>query len=491
MALLTPARNLTRRFDVLRVPLLGAFLRWRYSRFALQLPLFFIALLSIYDGLTGRQLAPANTATVAVWVHYRGLVALAIAVAGNLFCAACPLMLTRGPTKFLKRFLPEFSFPRALRNKYLVLGLTVVFLFSYEHFDLWASPWITAWLIIGYFAGALLIDAIFPAGTFCKYVCPLGNFNFALSTASPTQITARDVDVCASCEGKYCLNGRVETSSTRAPIAGHRSEHVLLQLEPITANTRAALGTFPGCETDLFVPTIDSNRDCTLCLNCARACPYDNVALVARNPLEEGAVTKPKTDWAWFVTLLAWAGLLNAFAMIPPYYALAQWLSNLLGTTNEALLLGLIMTVGLILGVGLSVLAARVSGGSLRDWVGVLYPLGLAAWGGHYLFHFITGSSTLLPNVFTALARLGLPLPELGTPGVPRADAIFPFQVAVSYVALFASLYIIWKKASSQHNDTRAVVLAMLPQVLVALVFNTITILIFAQPMQARGSLLP
>jgi polyferredoxin len=491
MALLTTAQNRMRRFDVLQWPLIGPFLRWRYARFALQVPLFLIALLSIYDGVTGRQLAPTNTATVAVWVHYRGLVALAIAVAGNLFCAACPLMLTRGPTKFLKRFLPEFSFPRALRNKYLVLALTVVFLFSYEQFDLWASPWLTAWLIIGYFVAALLFDTIFPAGTFCKYICPLGNFNFALSSASPTQIAARDPDVCTSCEGKYCLNGRVETETTRAPITSHRSEHVLLQLEPISMSTRAALGTFPGCETDLFVPTIDSNRDCTLCLNCARACPYDNVALIVRNPLSEGALTKPKTDWAWFVTLLAWAGLLNAFAMIPPYYALAQWLSNGLGTTDEALLLGLIMTVGLTLGVGASWLGARTSGGSLRDWVGVLYPLGLAAWGGHYLFHFITGASTLLPNIFVALMRLGLPLSELNTPGVPRADAIFPFQVAVSYVALFASLYIAWKKASSQHKDARAIVMAMLPQVLLALVFNTITILIFAQPMQARGSLLP
>ncbi len=498
MALLTTTQHRMRRFDLLRLPLIGAFLRWRYARFVLQIPLFLIALLSIYDGITGRQLAPANTATVAVWVHYRGLVALAIAVVGNLFCAACPLMLTRGPTKWLRRVLPQFEYPRALRNKYVVLGLTVIFLVSYEHFDLWASPWLTAWLIIGYFAAALTVDAIFPAGTFCKYVCPLGNFNFALSSASPTQIAARDPNVCSTCEGKYCLNGRVETPSTRAPIASHRSEHVLLQLEPINVNTRAALGSFPGCETDLFVPTINSNRDCTLCLNCARACPYDNVALIVRNPLEEGVSTKPKTDWAWFVTVLAWAGLLNAFAMIPPYYALAQWLSSALGTTDEGLLLGLIMTVGLTLGVGASVLSAGLSArafggasaGALRDWVGVLYPLGLAVWGGHYLFHFITGASTLLPNMATALTRLGLPLPELGMSGVPRADAIFPFQVAVSYVALFASFYIAWKKASGQHQDARAIVLAMLPQVLVALMFNTITILIFAQPMQARGSLL-
>ncbi len=472
--------------DLLRLPLLGGFLRWRYARFVLQIPLFLLALLAIYDGFTGRQLAPTNTATVAVWVHYRGLVALALALFGNLFCAACPLMLTRGSSKFLKRFVPQFEFPRVLKNKYLVLGATLVFLFTYEFFDLWASPWLTAWLILGYFALALLTDVFFAAGTFCKYVCPLGNFNFALSVVSPTQITARDASVCDTCEGKYCLNGRVETSSSRAPILGNRANHVLLQLEPLSART----GSFAGCETNLFVPTMQSNLDCTLCLNCLRACPYDNVALEIRSPLREAILEKPKTDWAWMIAFLTWAGLLNAFAMIPPYFAVATWLSEVLGTRNEALLLGLIFTVVLGLGLSLTYLATRVSGGFLRDWIGVLYPLAMAIWGGHYLFHFITGASTLFPNVVVALTRLGLPLEPAALAATPRLDAIFPFQVLVSYLGFFASLFIAWKKVSGLQVTPRVRVLRILPQVLLIVLITTFTILIFAQPMQARGSLL-
>ena len=503
------------RFDVLRVPLLGTFLRWRYARFVLQVPLLLIALLAVYDGFTGRQLAPRNTATVAVWVHYRGLVALAIAVAGNLFCAACPLMLTRGPTKFLKRFVPEFSFPKALRNKYGVLAMTALFLFSYEHFDLWASPWLTAWLILGYFAAALLADTFFPVGTFCKYLCPLGNFNFALSSAAPTQITARDPDVCQSCEGKYCLNGREETATTRAPLFGNRSEHVLIELPmlsaPSTASSMAATaspirssvstsgiaastssraapkGLFPGCETDLFVPAIQSNQDCTLCFNCLRACPYDNVALAVRSPLREAETLRPKSDWAWFVLVLAWAGLVNAFAMIPPYWAVAAWLSNALHTTDEALLLILIQGVGIGAGVGLTLL---LTGGKLREWVGVLFPLMLAIWGGHYLFHFITGYNTLIPNAVEALQRMGLMIGSVPIPGVVRGDNIFPVQAVVSYIALFGSLWVAYKKAARGNVDARGVVSKMLPVVVLALAFNTLTLLIFSQPMQARGSLL-
>lgn len=486
--------------DVLRLPLLGAFLRWRYSRFFLQLPLLGLALLAIYDGLTGRQLAPANTATVAVWVHYRGLLALALALFGNLFCAACPLMLTRGATKFLKRFLPELEFPRALKNKYFVFAATLLFLFSYEYFDLWASPWLTAWLIIGYFAAALLLDTIFPVGTFCKYVCPLGNFNFALSSVSPTQITARDQDICVSCQGKYCLNGRLETETIRAPILGSRA---LLQLEPMPMITtgsvahattgsvaHATTGSFPGCETNLFVPSISSNLDCTLCLNCLRACPHDNVALEIRNPLREAIFDKPKTDWTWFIVSLTWAGLLNAFAMIPPYFTVAAWLSTTLGTRDEALLLGIIFALSLGLGLTLTKAVARASGGSIRDWVGVLYPQLFAIWGGHYLFHFITGAATLMPNITTALIRLGLPLEPAALAATARLDAIFPFQVMISYLALAASGFVAWKKAIKQTDNSRQAVLKVLPQVFLIILLNIFTILIFSQPMQARGSLL-
>jgi len=31
----------------------------------------------------------------------------------------------------------------------------------YEAFDLWESPWLTAWIIVAYFAGALVIDGFF------------------------------------------------------------------------------------------------------------------------------------------------------------------------------------------------------------------------------------------------------------------------------------------------------------------------------------------
>ena len=64
----------SRRFDVLRTPILGRLLLWKHSRTALQAVLFAIAAMMVIDGLIGSPLAAKNTATVAAWVHYRGLI---------------------------------------------------------------------------------------------------------------------------------------------------------------------------------------------------------------------------------------------------------------------------------------------------------------------------------------------------------------------------------------------------------------------------------
>ncbi len=89
--------------DLLRAPVLGAFLRWRHSRTVLQTLFLALSLLVIMDGFWGPALAPKNMAGVLPWVHWRGFVALGLLVAGNLFCMACPFML---PRRLAKRFFP-------------------------------------------------------------------------------------------------------------------------------------------------------------------------------------------------------------------------------------------------------------------------------------------------------------------------------------------------------------------------------------------------
>ncbi len=466
------------RLDLLRMPVLGPLLRWKHNRTAAQLVLFALAAAMIIDGLLGSPLAAKNVATVAAWVHYRGLVVLALLLVGNLFCAACPFVLPRKLAKWIGR--PTRRWPAALRNKWLALAGLVGIIYAYELFDLWASPWLTAWLAVAYFMTAFVLEAFFTRNSFCMYVCPLGTFNFLYSTVSPLQITSRDQTVCRDCKGHECINGSA---------------------------------TQQGCQLELFVPTIQSNLNCTLCLDCVKACPYDNVALTVRPPGDElfRQTWRNRLDLAWLAILAAFLGLGNAFGMTPPVYVLEQQIANLLNVQSEAIILGLIYLGGAVVGPLLLVYAAawlsRVVTQRARNaekslnrllmrYAYSFVPLGFAIWFAHYLFHFLTGSMTIWPAFQTFFQRtLGLPL--LGEPNwklaarfVPDVTTIQIFQSVITYGGLLAALALVLTAARKSHRDGRMALMEALPWLLVLIVLAVASGSTFLLPMEMRGSAL-
>ncbi|MEZ4629764.1 MAG: hypothetical protein R2880_03445 [Deinococcales bacterium] len=484
------------RADLLNLLHIRSFLRWRYARLVLQIPLLILALFVLVDGFTGRQLAPRNVATTSVWLHYRGLVVLALAFIGNAFCAACPLMLTRGLSRQLKRFLPNYDFPQALKNKYLVVGLMLLYFFSYEYFDLWASPWLTAWLAVGYFASALVIDTFFPAGTFCRYVCPLGNFNFVLASASPTQIIALDSNVCQTCQEKPCLHGR-ESYNTKP---NKPLEAAFIPLSEIKYANGS--GYFPGCETKLFVPTIESNMDCTLCFNCLRACPYDNVGLGLREPTREAShdVWRKRGKFSVILlgVLLCYYGMMNAVAMIPPYFRLAEWIAHALNSHNELLLLSLFFVMVAALGLAITTIfsyladLAGQSKANLHDalmrWGYVTLILGIGFWTAHYLFHFLTGALSIIPVFQHFFSYRGFEFdPNWRLSMLIPSRWLFPINASITVFYAFLAIMVSIRIALRDFG--RRGVLAMWPMILYVLLFMALAIWVLAQPMEMRGTI--
>jgi ferredoxin len=418
-------------------------------------------------------------------------------------------MLTRGPTRALKRLLgSDLAWPAALRSKWLVIALLVTFFVSYEVFSLWSSPWLTAWLVIGYFGAALAVDTLFPAGTFCRHVCPLGTFNFALAHTSPTVIAAVDHDVCARCRGKPCLHGRVSDDAAALegwlakgmPVEGSRRARFVPLDEVVHANGR---GSFPGCETGLFVPIVTSTMDCTLCFNCVRACPYDNVALRLRSPLRE-AVTDGWGRRGWTAVtilgvLLLWWGLLNALAMIAPFYAAADAIALALGTRSGALvmivLFALVSVVGLALTAAafwLGDLAGGVRSGplrALRRWGSVAVILAIGMWTAHYLFHFLTGALQIVPVFGHFFEYRGFAVDTNW-----RLGQLIPtrwlFYVGAGIASLYGALSMVAAATIGLRDFGRRGVLAMWPAGLFALAVTVVIVLVMGQPMEMRGTLL-
>ncbi len=478
------ARQPARRLDVLHAPVLGRVLRWRHGRLVFQVPLLLLAGLVVADGLLGPQVAPLNLAGVLPWIHWRGLLVVTLLLVGNMACGACPFDLGGN---LARRWLPaRWQWPSRLRNKWIAVVLLVVFFWAYERFALWGSPWWTAWIIVAYFAGAVVLDGLFRGAPFCKYVCPIGQFNFVGSLLSPLEVRVREADVCRRCETDDCIRGN---------------------------------GDAPGCRLYLFQPEKVGNMDCTFCLDCIHACPHDNVGILHSSwvdvPKATGLVGdrlasgigrfSGRVDIAAMVVVLAFAAFVNAAGMVGPVVD---------GETRLAAALGMssvepIVTVGAVL--GLVVLPAlAVWGASLATrWIGglpestlavatrasyALVPLAFGMWTAHYLFHFVTG----INGAWVPLARVAR---DVGLMGGGVADAacmcgmdvagwLLRLELLLLDFGLLASLYYGYRTFTPQPLTAGRRMLAFAPWAALLVLLFACGVWLMFQPMQMRGTMM-
>jgi len=468
----------------MRVPGVGAFLGWRHARTFLQVPLLLVSVIMVLHGLFGPSLAPKNLATTLTWLHFRGLLVLVILAAGNFFCLACPFMLVRNMTRHL--FKPRLNWPRKLRNKWFSVALFILVLFTYELFDLWSSPWWTAWLIVAYFLGVVVVDGVFKHASFCKFVCPLGQFNFAASTLSPLEIKVRDQQVCTACGTKDCIRG----NRVPGPIL-----HVVQR----------------GCELALFQPLKVGNMDCTFCLDCVHACPHDNIGILSRLPASELMVLDTmrsgigyfsrRKDLAALAIVFTFGALLNAFGMVSPVYVVEKWLAALLHVRHEAPVLGVIFGFFLVIEplvlMGIAAWMTRAWGGTARPLLPTavrysyaLVPLGFGMWLAHYGFHFLTGLFTIIPVTQNALANLGwgfLGAPQWTWTGIPMR---FVQPVELGFIGLgFAGSLLVTHRLA-EDDCAQHPLRAFLPWAAVCLLICLGAVWLMFQPMEMRATLM-
>jgi len=462
-------------WDLLSIPFIGATIQSKYFRRAIQTLMLLLALLTIVDGLFGHQMSSMNLAGVLPWTHWRGLSIIALLMAGNFFCLACPFTLTRD---LGRRFLPaRFSWPRRMRSKWLAVGLLAVYLWSYEAFSLWDSPWFTAWLIIGYFVASFVIDGLFQGANFCKYVCPIGQFNFVQSLVSPLEVKARNLDVCQSCTTHECIRG--------------------------SAVQR-------GCELQLFVPRKSGNMDCTFCLDCLHACPHQNVGLISISPANQlipdrsrpviGRLTR-RPDVAALALLLVFGAFVNAAGMIAPVTGWQQRLQSQFGFSSPLSVITLLFAFGLLIAPGIIAICGTLSralGGSTVQWKKLtssfaiaLVPLGFSMWVAHFVYHLLTGASAIVPVLKRAAADVGISF--LGRPDWSSAGAIVPvdwltsIQVLLLGGGLLLTLYVSWRTAFSFTRHPRSAFGLLLPWAAIAVALYAAGVWIVFQPMQMRG----
>jgi ferredoxin len=379
---------------------------------------------------------------------------------------------------------PTRYWPSWLGRKWVAIVLFVAVLFAYELFDLWSLPAATAWLVIGYFAAALLVDTLFTGAAFCKHVCPVGQFNFLVSTLSPLEVVARDSTICRTCTTVDCIRGRRE-----GPAAAGIVQR--------------------GCELGLFLPVKQGNLECTFCLDCVQACPHDNTAIIVRVPGEELADDRRRSvigrlsrrpDLAALALVFTFGALLNAFAMTSPVYFVEDRLAGALGTRSEAPVLGLLFVIALgllplVVCGGAAWLSRRIAPRSegVRDLVVryayALVPFGAGMWLAHYSFHFLTAVWTIVPvtqsAALDAAGRAVLGEPDWRWLGM-RAGAVFPLQLGMVLLGAFGSIVVAHRIAGFHAGDRPA--RASAPWIAAIVLLAAAALWILAQPMEMRAA---
>ena len=487
----------------------------------MQIPVLLLAAWMIFDGLVGPQLAPKNLATVGTWLHYRGLTVLALLLAGNLFCMACPFMLTRARRPMAPRTLaegrpsvsPGLSEQMACHwaRRCFLLRIRVLRALVHAMVDGLGGARLLRDRLCGRYSlpRCVVLQARLPAGAVQLLRVP---FLAAGNQGSPAA-GLRGL----SNEGlHYSLgqplpptpfpnrqSGEGESSSSLARPAGRER------------GSRGERSYARGCELNLFQQRKVGNMDCTFCLDCTHACPSDNIGIVARTPTRE-LWTEPwrsgigrfsqRWDLAALVVVFTFGAFLNAFNMIKPVYGLQTALAQALRTTSRAPGLALIFVLGLVIlpaallsgagwltrrqltGVGVGVVILR--------YVWSLAPMGFGMWLAHYGFHFLTGGATIVPVMQSFLADVGLFDGRVRWDLGPLAPQtwLFPIEAALLYLGATASIVVAVQIANNDPARTgqapsRALA-AAIPWIAVTLLMLGFGIWIMLQPMEMRGTLM-
>ncbi len=246
----------------------------------------------------------------------------------NVFCMACPFLLPR-------TLAACAGCPRAGTGSAgcgasgLQWACSPCFSGLTRRLPSGTAPWWTAWLILAYFASAVVIDGFFRGmSSFCKYVCPIGQFNFVQSLVSPSVVDD------SPGESVYGL------SSQRMRIRGG--------------------GGVGGCELGLFLPRKARQYGLhLLCLDCIHACPHDNIGhsscRIAREELWHDSFRSGvgrfgnRPDLAALVVVLVLGAFVNAAGMVAPVLEWRDQVAVLFGQRSPLLVTSLLYAFGLFL----------------------------------------------------------------------------------------------------------------------------------------------
>ncbi len=459
-----------RQLDLLAIGTVRALVKKPWFQLLLQAPIVLIFAALTVAGLAGSTYT--NIAPVFTWTIWWGLLVFIVLVAGKAFCMVCPWDAIAGFVQrgsLFRRRTPartmNLPWPRWARNIYpatiLFIGLTWLEL----GFGVTRHAQATA--VLGLLMLALVVGSavVFERRAFCRYGCLVGRISGLYAMFAPVELRRRDAGVCKSCSTIDCVRG----------------------------NELAM-----ACPTFERPHALKRNTYCTLCTECVRACPHDNMGLSIRafgtDLAREGTFRK---DEAYLAIVLLALTSFHGLTMTPTWYSCTDWIQSLVPVGYKSAF-SILMTACIVAPAAafwaIAWLGDRLTAerrGTLmlfRAFAFSLVPIALFYHVAHNVMHFFREAQYLIPSLSDPL---GFGWDLFGTASqtyepLLSLDAVWLLQLALVLTGHIFGILFSERIARKLFDRKRDVRLAQLPIQVVMILFSLYSLWLIHQPMEMR-----
>ncbi len=413
-----------------------------------------------YSAFFGPNDPRLNFATVMSWIVWWPLLAVSYLLLGRVWCAFCPM----GALSDLvhRKIGLNRNAPKILKKRWLVAGLLAIAIL----YQAWIeevtrasySALFTGLILLSFTTGAVLCGFVFERWTWCRHLCPLGAWSGVFAMSSMVEVRA-DPNICLAnrCKGIYCYFGREN---------------------------------LPGCPFHQVPKIMETNRYCSTCGNCLKACPNDAISIHLRWPCRELSTQKKEMLENSLISIAA-IGVVafQLFVMTERWAIIHKQASSLPLFSNDALLYGAFILASVGLAIALFILVSRLYAHLIKQpphqemcrFGFAFLPLALMGHIGHNLGHLITGYK-LVPG---AIAGLIGQTPSVSIVGLPNNWPCLALEISLVLIGLGMSIWALRGVCNARRivcpQQPRAI-----PYVGLAVFFASILILLFTLPMVTR-----
>jgi polyferredoxin/YHS domain-containing protein len=461
------------RVDLLKFPGMLAVFKSPYTVFILRAITAAAFILVIVAGLFGSQNPAMNIAPLLTWtVWWAGLIFIVLFL-GKAWCTICPWDALATWVERLKFWGPRgeglglgLKWPSSMRNIWPAVVLFLLLTWVELGMGLTLIPRATAWVALAMLGMAIVSVLLFDRKAFCRYGCLVGRVSGLYALFSSVEIRAADKEVCGDCKSMDCFKGNEKGDP---------------------------------CPTSQFLRGMELNTYCTMCTECIKSCPEDNVALNLRPWGSDLAIEgRPRTDEAFLsLVLLSMTGF-HGLTMTPSWPVWNEAVQGFLGVghwTSFSLLMSLMLALPIAVYAGLVGISQQWSAPTrykplFLNYAYALLPIALFYHLAHNAEHFLMEGPKLIAllsdpfgwgwNLFGTAAWKPAPWVTL--------EGLWWIQILFVLVGHIYSLWVTEKTTRRLVPLRSRAFLVQLPMLAAMVLFSVFSLWLLKQPMEMRVS---